>query len=460
MSTDQPDAKAPDAVVGQPSSSHARRLTAALAAGMVAIGVLCNPFAYPFWARGESLDSAEVWGIAWLLCSLLVAGGLLLFAFRRRIPPANLLLLMVSCLLSFLLAEAALAALGITPLRRIVLSTPPLEPWWEASEETGSRYLRDYYDGPWTINVAGCPDRDEFLEVTARRADARVLLLGDSFAFGAQASSYDHSFAEILDRDLKRNLKGVLWNTSIPGIGQKQELHSLRAYFPLLQPQLVLLAFCMNDFGDNLFPVGQHYVFEGGQWVSRYELNADGSVRILGPEEAYRRAFAVRGLAELPKASRVLTLTVAAARKLRGELQHRTSGVAAPDEMAGPSAHNSAYKTTKELLDSIRSYLTEHNVALLVLLVPDREDLPERGNSYSLARNLCLELHIEVVEVADALAPEDYKAPPDTHWNDSGHRKVAEALIPRVRGILATREIAQKDEANNALDTWGQPPIK
>jgi len=120
-------------------------------------------------------------------------------------------------------------------------------------------------------NQDGFRDQDEFHHKNIDQTAFRVLLLGDSFTYGA-AAVYNHrdGFADVLQKELEKTRPTLVWNTGIPGIGQKQELHLLKRYFPMLTPQIVILGFCMNDFYDNLYPM---------ECITCMKRNLDQSIR-------------------------------------------------------------------------------------------------------------------------------------------------------------------------------------
>ena len=112
----------------------------------------------------------------------------------------------------------------------------------------------------------------------------------------------------------------------VGGRGQRKGSAVLEAVFPGLEPKLVVLSFCLNDFQDNEYPLGANYVFVNEKWVRAYALGEDGAARLLNPETAYRRAFqATESVSDLVYASRILTLAIGAVRRLQ-----QGAGVAGP----------------------------------------------------------------------------------------------------------------------------------
>jgi len=243
----------------------------------------------------------------------------------------------------------------------------------------------------------------------------------------------------------------VLWNTGIPAIGQKQELLSLKTYAPLLRPQLVILAFCMNDFDDNVCPMYSFYFFENGSFVVRYARESDGSIRTLTPAEAYWRAHP---LSERLSASRVVYRFFGLMRNVqqwvdsfRSSDATKTSKPSAVPESPEEYERMWGGRPTKELLREVNEYVVSAGARLLVLLIPSPKDLQAPTKRYRAVQSFCRAMGTECIEVRDLLTQEDYVMNPGPHWNDVGHRKAADVLTTRVEAILGE------------LDARAHPPV-
>lgn len=339
------------------------------------------------------------------------------------------LLFLASLTLACGLGEALLTLAGVEPTHRLRVEVPRQAPWWHCEDGRGCRYRREQVDDPRRYNEAGFRDADPFRPPEKDEGRYRIFLLGDSFAFGASAYGRGESFAEILES----TLPALLWNTGIPGNGQREELVALRELQPLLEPDLVLLAFYMNDFDDNLYPPGKHYVFSDGQWILRYRRLASGETRELTPAQAYRRAFRV---AESPRemlgTTRVGTLFLRAIDRLRASLRPAAT---APESSA--THRLPGRDATRRLLDQLRDEAVAGGSEFLMLVIPSRADLESPSPRYSTALELCRELTLRCLTVRDLLRREDYDRdhPLNSHWNTVGHGKVGRALTRAVREL-------------------------
>ena len=154
---------------------------------------------------------------------------------------------------SLLLAEIAIRGLGVEVPPSLYRLDPDVgdtlapgaEGWWTRE---GRAYVR--------ISSQGL--RDEEHAIPKPLGTIRIVLLGDSFAEALQVDQRE-TFWSILERDLAscpvlagRPVEVV--NLGVSGYGTDDAIDVLRRYGPSLEPDLVLLFFCVaNDFENNLF---------------------------------------------------------------------------------------------------------------------------------------------------------------------------------------------------------------
>ncbi len=342
---------------------------------------------------------------------LTVVGSALIRA-RRRISTANILLLVASCVIGIAVAEVTLKFAGIPPLKRIIWTAPDTVLWWGTNAIGQVRFIPEKYDGPWTINPQGFPDTDDFAQPPS--APRRILLLGDSFAYGASASAQAKSFAELLDSALDATAPTTIWNFAIPGTGQQEHVELLAS--AELDTQLVVATLYRNDFADNLLPPWRFYVFTDGSWIDRFESAEGGGFKELTPAQAYRRAFGIQSLRDLSKASRTASAIAGLLHRLDVPRDERIS------------EQSPGYDRTKSLIEQLRSAAAARGARFVLVLIPDRGDLALPSAAYADSMRICDELDLSCIDLRRDLGEWDYAPPPDTHWNDSGHAKVAARL--------------------------------
>ena len=105
------------------------------------------------------------------------------------------------------------------------------------------------------------------------------MMLGDSFGQGFTAD-IGASYVETVEKLLP---DALVWNLSVMGSGTNQAAASLRAYGPLLQPQLILLGLYVKDFEDNMLPIDSWFALQDGDGVAvpmlrKYKIDPWGSL--------------------------------------------------------------------------------------------------------------------------------------------------------------------------------------
>jgi hypothetical protein len=361
---------------------------------------------------------------------------------RSREWIINVSLLFASALMTLVVCEGILTILDVTvrlpgcrPLVRsqwaFVPRVPSLAEHFVADSESGSRFNKP--DDP-RYNAQGFRDRDDFSKVSGTFG-LRILLLGDSHSWGAAAvnDGSDSGFTDLLQDKLNHSIPGgaLLWNTGIPGIGQKQELIHLKTYFPLLDPHIVLVAMCENDFSDNMRPIGFHYVYEDYTWADRYEHDWN-SFKLLSPQETWLRAKGytfehgkwwncLRTASSLTRAKRYLEPKPLP--KDSDEEEFTSRGLA----------------VTTELFKEIQDYVEGFGRRLVVMVIPSRETIAQSGATWrsggpvhARAIEMLRDLSITTVDLKPHVSLSDYVGPPDNHLDKSGHIKASEVLYEHI----------------------------
>ena len=112
-----------------------------------------------------------------------------------------------------------------------------------------------------SINRHGFRDEDWDTKLERARTSGarRILTLGDSMLFGYRIEA-EHRLTEQLDWFYDTHgLEAEVFNTGIPAYGTAQEMRVLETYFPEIEPDVVILRYCANDFGDDAFPFDFRY---------------------------------------------------------------------------------------------------------------------------------------------------------------------------------------------------------
>jgi lysophospholipase L1-like esterase len=160
----------------------------------------------------------------------------------------NTVLLLVSCGLALLLLEFAVRILDIppNPLPKIPASAYRLS----SDPIIRYEYQPGYSHNGYSINRAGFRDHD--YEEHKPPGTYRIVVLGDSTTAGNGVPNLDQTYTKRLEKLLnKHGLSGVHYevlNMGVGGYDTLQEVETLRVKGLRYNPDMVILAICVNDF--------------------------------------------------------------------------------------------------------------------------------------------------------------------------------------------------------------------
>ncbi len=320
-------------------------------------------------------------------------------------------------------------------------------PWWTC-DASGCHYVYeemvaacergDLADFRCIVNKQGFHDTQDFVVGADFAERTRILSLGDSFAFGGSAD-VGKSYVETIERRLP---DAVVWNTAIPGAGTNQALMSFEVYAPLLQPQVTILGFYMNDFDDNMMPVDSYFMGVDAVnfplSIRQYQIDLRGNlVKLDRQSDLYYRYHRVD-----PPANEL--------HRLLGSTRLGSIAIRVSDAVqqliskAEGTRLRRRVEVTREYLIDLRDAATAQETQLLVLLIPRREDISAPGPLYENALRLVEEIGIAYLDPIDVLDGElDYAPPPDVHWSNAGHAKIGAILLGCLESFQATQDISQ-----------------
>lgn len=271
--------------------------------------------------------------------------------------------------------------------------------------------------GPYQTNSLGF--RDDELRADP---DRRILLLGDSVSWGdgvAREKCYPYLLEKQLTaRNVGRSFEVV--NTGVPGYSTFQELAVFERLGPRLQPNLVVLQFCLNDVVERYKTVAQF----GGDGMF---LGIDTRTTVKGAYGwllRHSRSFALfGGLAQkLARDSEAYDVRKLAEESLRPELE-------------------TAWQRTLAEIDGIRQLAERLETPLVLVIVPYAFQLDDPQGLDQPQRRLrayATEHHVTLVDLLPQFAAERQRGlfKDENHFSFSGHELAAQVLADALSAEL------------------------
>jgi len=298
-------------------------------------------------------------------------------------------------LLAPLAAEGAYRALrtaGLSPTTNPAYVEHDARLGWRYRPGMVERHASDEFDVEVRTNAQGFRGPDWNLDSYANRdRKPRVLVLGDSYAFG-----WGVTFEESLPARLQAlRPDWKVLGAGVSGYGTDQESLLLEQLDSGLRPDCVVVVFCENDLYECTDDVAY------GKSKPRF-ARAGGELRLEGVPVPF------------PWIERV-SLVWRALRKARWERD-------AAERVRDPNAE---WALVCDLYRRMREVLRDRPLVIL----SDRDRLSRLADE---------EPGIEHVDVAAAFGAEysRFQFPRDGHWNREGHARAAEALVGALRPLM------------------------
>jgi hypothetical protein len=302
-------------------------------------------------------------------------------------------------------------------------------------------FVHTSVDGSWRFKVNAQGFRSPMPYTYARRPGiARVLVLGDSQAFG-----YENDHSDILPVRLEAHLRerGVeaeVVNTGVSGFGNAEEVVFLEQEGIRYAPDLVVLLFFKNDYQDNvragLFETRggalaeANHIYAPGTGILRV-INSSGAVRWLS-ERSFLYSFVFNTVWNIAK-----NISIAGA---EADTFERTSGVGVVP------AHQK--ELTILILERMRRFLGERSIPLAIVDVPD---VSPSGDVRDFERSIAPDQADRFADLSDVIVLSEAVLGPyrgreafhrphgDRHVTAFVHETLARQLATQVAPLLSRR---------------------
>ena len=389
-------------------------------------------------------------GIGPLQITVAILGLLLMiFAWIRLSFLGRAAIAVGTVLVMIVVLELALAAAGF----EVEYHSPPdfdpnatvplqLDPVRVCDDERGCHWNVDLLRGSCTeaslervcrTNDYGMTSEYEFTADSLPDDSYRVLVLGDSFTWGASAD-IGQGWVDVMAREAQADMPVIVWNAAMPGTGTEQAIITAQNLIPIMQPQLVILGFHTgNDFADNLYPYDRfiNVIAEDGSSaaVQQYTLDASG--------QPFRETDAVIDY-------RANGYTVSSATGWRARVDEWLRSTRLGTLLVG------AYRVitwdaanlppTQALLEELQSLITEQGSQLLVVIIPEQEDTRSPTPKHRGAGTVLDAANIAYVDTLPLLETSDFENAnfADKHLNNAGHGTVGQMMAACLAHVIET----------------------
>ncbi len=262
-----------------------------------------------------------------------------------------------------------------------------------------------------------------------RDADFKILVLGDSVSWGNGIDDTNALFASRLEVELNSQGRGIGYeviNSGVPGYSTFQELAYLRRYGLALDPDLIILQFCLNDVVERYRALADH----GG---NRHFLGVDTRGAARGLYGAL-----LRGSRAFEAAARVVQA------RMRDREQYYVRNLLSDDLSPELEA---AWKRVRSELDGLLDEARAAELPMLLLIAPFRFQLDRPGGLRQPQDRLVAWAQANGIAFIDVLSYMELMDPgaaaplfnDDSHFSVAGHAFVAELLqVPVKRAISST----------------------
>lgn len=341
----------------------------------------------------------------------------------------NLLLLCVVILVCFLLFEVVVRLVGLAP----TYGLPP--GMMKLDEQTGyglmpnfsSQIVTPEFQHEIEINSKGL--RESEIDYQSSKSRYRILALGDSFLFGTGVTE-EHVYVNLLERQLQQSYDVDVINAGVGGYGPWREYAYLMSEGYKWEPDMILVSYFIgNDLQDDWSYPGDYYIVGG------YLVETVPTIKTKTRWFIYNHCkaclFTARAVTNIK-----LKIQAASPNKYPSTGLRLKQFLDTPDNLT-----LDAYNRTAQALVSIESFAAQHNITLVIMLVPTKlqtRELQQRylrsedGYNYQKPNEMIrsfMDDHTVVDFLEEGINSSDYYYATDIHWNLQGHVLAAEVLL-------------------------------
>jgi len=270
------------------------------------------------------------------------------------------------------------------------------------------------WESPIQINADGFRSRS-FSDTANAPRNKRILLLGDSFAWGASAIPITKSFGDLLDKEGGY----TVYNTGIPGTSPIQYGKMAEMYIPKINPGIVIMAFYMandvittEDYEMSLQPNERLFHITNAGMI---RAHVKGEY-IGDPVEAYQKnAEEYNASLELAANKAKTEDCKSTKRKIRDLLYKTVIGTRLYLTLSlspKPKSTNKDNSVANKIIRDVANMTEASRAKFYLFAIPFQAEAVDQDMFGAIKPY-----------VIEGLTLDDYAELPDDHFNTEGHRK-------------------------------------
>ncbi len=224
-----------------------------------------------------------------------------------------------------------------------------------------------------------------------------IIFSGDSFTWGYDVNKSDR-FTDIIRSKLNKN-KYDIYNFGVSGYGTDQSFLLLKEYYDKVRPDIVFLAFCGNDFGDN----SVNAVYQG--YFKPYFEVINNRLELKGlpvPIAKNYKALTIKEDYPILSKSHFISHIL----NLFWKYQYKLFKIKVKDP-------------TYEILKEMNKFLSDNNTRFIVGII-DKDNQLEKF----LSQN-----NIEYIDLNNSFRYDSH----GNHWTPDGHKLIAKQILQHLR---------------------------
>jgi lysophospholipase L1-like esterase len=282
----------------------------------------------------------------------------------------------------------------------------------------------------YTHNSKGL--RDEEYPYQKPEGTYRVLVLGDSFAYG-DGVQRSEAFPEILESLLKEHDSFEVINTGVTGYGLTQETLYYETEGYKYEPDLVMLVFFHNDLTDLIRekepPKPKFQLVDGQLELYNVPYPHPSQLETRDKEEEWLSAVG-KGLMQQLQFSETRAL-------IEGTLEAQVLRCLEP--FNPPAYWEYAWQTVEAIIRRLNENVEEHGSRLIVVTIPPNKEWmgcwtsPEAEVMDSICTNEGI-AHMDLLPGFSQSEAQPYFRR-DLHWNAEGHRLAAHLIYDQLVAV-------------------------